>query len=265
MDEQCGTLHYLAPELLQRDYGPEVDLWAVGVLIYLLIYGKYPFRGDNSASILKEIETYRIDWTMQEVQHSPQLVQFVAGLLERDPAKRMTAEQALQHPFILQVQDKKGPTRKANRIIPRHIIEGAAQLESDAVKNNQQNDFQITSTRAKAKTPPESPGKSPKGGPPDSSKSGNLERFETGSNLGKEDSQRGGSRRNSRSQSKRSVTFDSAPTGNGQQGQLVDVSKIGLGSSSKKSKKKKKKDHSGYAHSFIRVWIRLLVFSCFSR
>lgn len=94
LTEQCGTLHYLAPELLRREYGKEVDVWAVGVIMYLMLYGKFPFRGDDKDSILKEIENYKIDWARQEVHHSPVTVDFLSRLLEKDPKQRATASQA---------------------------------------------------------------------------------------------------------------------------------------------------------------------------
>ncbi|CEL97724.1 unnamed protein product [Vitrella brassicaformis CCMP3155] len=102
LEETCGSLKYLAPELLKKRYGVEVDLWAVGVLMYLMLYGRYPFIGEDQAAILKEIEGHQIDWSLHNMEkpYSEKTIDFLSSLLERNPEKRLTADEALKHPFI---------------------------------------------------------------------------------------------------------------------------------------------------------------------
>eukprot|EP00920_Eleutheroschizon_duboscqi_P041504 GHVT01099698.1.p1 GENE.GHVT01099698.1~~GHVT01099698.1.p1 ORF type:complete len:296 (-),score=57.64 GHVT01099698.1:677-1564(-) len=139
LQEPCGTLHYLAPELLQGSYGKEVDIWALGVLMYLMLYGRYPFQGSTREGILQEIETYKIDWSLQEVEHSPSTIEFLSRLMDRDPRRRLSASSALAHPFITRqpttgAASPRSAALLSNSTIPRRLIE-VAQMQEAADKD----------------------------------------------------------------------------------------------------------------------------------
>ncbi|MBN3323586.1 KCC1B kinase, partial [Atractosteus spatula] len=98
----CGTPAYVAPELLeQKTYGKEVDLWAVGVISYILLCGYPPFYDENDTKLYQQIvkAEYEFDspyW--DDISESAK--DFISHLLQRDPEKRFTCEQALRHPWI---------------------------------------------------------------------------------------------------------------------------------------------------------------------
>ncbi|XP_046862647.1 calcium/calmodulin-dependent protein kinase type IV-like [Xenia sp. Carnegie-2017] len=103
MQTVCGTPGYCAPEvLIGKNYGREVDMWAVGVIAYILLCGFEPFyddRGDQAMfqRIIKcEYEFIEPWW--DDVSLSAR--DFVNKLIVLDPRKRMTAKQALQHPWV---------------------------------------------------------------------------------------------------------------------------------------------------------------------
>ena len=60
LTELCGSPHYLAPELIGQQYNHLVDLWAMGVLLYLLLYGRYPYDAKDPQSLM----VYRIRYHM---------------------------------------------------------------------------------------------------------------------------------------------------------------------------------------------------------
>jgi len=95
-----GSAHYLAPEMIRQQYSKAVDLWSAGVMIYLMLYGRYPFDGNNDDMIISKIRKSKIEWNINGVDISHQARSFLQGLLERDPSLRMTATQALAHPFL---------------------------------------------------------------------------------------------------------------------------------------------------------------------
>jgi len=97
-----GTPSYIAPEVLTGGiYDSECDIWSVGVLSYVLLCGYTPFYGENQKQlfdrILKaDVEFFSPEW--DEV--SQEARDFVKNLLQREPTKRPTAEEALQHPWF---------------------------------------------------------------------------------------------------------------------------------------------------------------------
>jgi len=93
-----GSAHYLAPEMIRQQYSKSVDLWSTGVMVYLMLYGRYPFDGNNDDIIISKIRKAKIEWNINDI--SNQARSFLQGLLERDPSLRMTATQALAHPFL---------------------------------------------------------------------------------------------------------------------------------------------------------------------
>ncbi|XP_063311607.1 calcium/calmodulin-dependent protein kinase type IV-like isoform X2 [Pelobates fuscus] len=103
MKTVCGTPGYCAPEILHGSpYGPEVDMWSVGVITYILLCGFEPFfdpRGDQYMyrKILKCDYEFTSPWWDDVSLNAKDLVQ---KLIVLDPQKRLTVSQALQHPWV---------------------------------------------------------------------------------------------------------------------------------------------------------------------
>ncbi|CCI46977.1 unnamed protein product [Albugo candida] len=91
-----GTPGYIAPELLQRQpYGKPVDMWSIGIIIYEMLTGYRPFYPPR-ACVEEDVDFGDATWH----KISPQAKHLVQHLLERDPTKRFTAEQALSHEWF---------------------------------------------------------------------------------------------------------------------------------------------------------------------
>lgn len=108
---RCGTLHYMAPEIfLDTNYGKPVDMWALGVMAHMMFLGECPFRGRTEAALSRDIcRGYRPHEdggrgsasTSTPTPSCPPLLQdFISQLLTFDPHRRMTATEALKHPWI---------------------------------------------------------------------------------------------------------------------------------------------------------------------
>jgi serine/threonine protein kinase len=118
---QCGTPAYWAPEIItaSRDNpydGCPVDMWSLGVMLFVLLTSSYPFNPESDDVDLENaIKSCTYDKALLDVvsQHARSLV---FALLELDPAQRLTVSQALQHPFITQcsVPDVKPSPRRAS-------------------------------------------------------------------------------------------------------------------------------------------------------
>lgn len=101
MRNAVGTAYYMAPELLKGKYDRSCDLWAVGVVTYILLAGYPPFNGGNDAEIQESTRRNKLQFRgTQWLSRSDDAMDFVRCLLRRDPRKRFTAQEALCHPWI---------------------------------------------------------------------------------------------------------------------------------------------------------------------
>jgi len=102
MQTACGTPYYVAPEVLSATgYGPEVDLWSVGVITYLLLCGFPPFYGESLPEVFEQIMKAEYDFPEPYWNDiTKEAKDLISKLLVVDPKKRKTAKEALEHPWI---------------------------------------------------------------------------------------------------------------------------------------------------------------------
>lgn len=96
-----GSAYYVAPEVLRRNYGPQCDIWSLGVVLYILLSGMPPFWGDNEKEIFTSILRGQLDFqTAPWPAISPAAKDLVTKILTFDVRQRATAEAILQHPWL---------------------------------------------------------------------------------------------------------------------------------------------------------------------
>ncbi|KAJ0971007.1 hypothetical protein J5N97_018966 [Dioscorea zingiberensis] len=96
-----GSAYYVAPEVLKRKSGPESDAWSIGVITYILLCGRRPFWDRTEDGIFKEVLRNKPDFRKKpwpSISNSAK--DFVQKLLVKDPRARLTAAQALSHPWV---------------------------------------------------------------------------------------------------------------------------------------------------------------------
>ncbi|GJN19865.1 hypothetical protein PR202_gb07179 [Eleusine coracana subsp. coracana] len=101
LNDIVGSAYYVAPEVLHRSYSTEADMWSVGVITYILLCGSRPFWARTESGIFRSVlraDPNFDDSPWQSV--SPEAKDFVKRLLNKDYRKRMTAAQALSHPWL---------------------------------------------------------------------------------------------------------------------------------------------------------------------
>ncbi|XP_043936049.1 calcium/calmodulin-dependent protein kinase type 1D-like [Protopterus annectens] len=98
----CGTPGYVAPEILeQKPYGKAVDCWAIGVIAYILLSGYPPFYDENESTLFKQILNVEYEFDSpywDDISESAK--DFIRHMLEKDPERRYSCTQALEHPWI---------------------------------------------------------------------------------------------------------------------------------------------------------------------
>jgi calcium-dependent protein kinase len=96
-----GSAYYVAPEVLRRSYGKEIDIWSAGIILYILLCGVPPFWSETEKGIFNEIIKGEIDFDSQPWPSiSESAKDLVRKLLTKDPKQRISAAQALEHPWI---------------------------------------------------------------------------------------------------------------------------------------------------------------------
>ncbi|KAM3720546.1 Serine/threonine-protein kinase [Dirofilaria immitis] len=102
MTETCGTPEYIAPEVLLRSaYTEKVDMWAVGVIAYILMSGIMPFDDDCRSRLYTQIITANYIYYPQFWSGSELAKDFVDALLETDPNVRLSAIDAVKHEWFM--------------------------------------------------------------------------------------------------------------------------------------------------------------------
>ncbi|KAL2499719.1 CDPK-related kinase 5 [Abeliophyllum distichum] len=108
LNDIVGSAYYVAPEVLHRAYNTEADVWSIGVIAYILMCGSRPFWARTESGIFRAV--VKAEPTYEEQPWptlSSEAKDFVKCLLSKDPRKRMTAAQALCHPWIKNSNDVK--------------------------------------------------------------------------------------------------------------------------------------------------------------
>ncbi|KHG19874.1 Calcium-dependent protein kinase 11 [Gossypium arboreum] len=105
-----GSPFYVAPEVLCKHYGPEIDIWSAGVILYILLSGVPPFWAETESGIFRQILHGKLDFTSEPWPSiSESAKDLIRKMLERHPKSRISAYQVLCHPWI--VDDRVAPDK----------------------------------------------------------------------------------------------------------------------------------------------------------
>ena len=102
MDDKIkGSLYYMAPEVFGKESDEKCDIWSCGVVLYLLVTGKYPFNGKDQKEIIRNIKEGRFSFPEDIIDKlSNELRDLIKNCLQTNPAKRLSAKEALKHPIF---------------------------------------------------------------------------------------------------------------------------------------------------------------------
>ncbi|KAK9671034.1 hypothetical protein RND81_12G002300 [Saponaria officinalis] len=107
-NEIVGSPYYMAPEVLLRNYGPQVDIWSAGVILYILLCGVPPFWAETEKGVAQAIIRSVLDFKRDPWPRvSDNAKDLIRKMLDPDPSRRYTAQQVLEHPWLL--NSKKAP------------------------------------------------------------------------------------------------------------------------------------------------------------
>ena len=94
-----GSPIYMAPEVWDSDYGKECDIWSLGITLYQLLTGEFPFMGKNNDELKKNIHLGRFMYP-KNTELTDDCKDLIQKMLIVDPSERITIPEALNHPWI---------------------------------------------------------------------------------------------------------------------------------------------------------------------
>lgn len=127
MKTTCGTPEYIAPEvLIRKAYTNSVDMWALGVVSYILLSGTMPFEDENRTRLYRQILKGKYSYSGEPWPSVSNLAKdFIDRLLMVDPNERMTAVQALKHPWIVSMAAASS-MKNLHRSISQNLLKRAS-------------------------------------------------------------------------------------------------------------------------------------------
>ncbi|MCL7041534.1 hypothetical protein MKW94_025623 [Papaver nudicaule] len=118
--EIVGSPYYMAPEVLKRNYGPEIDIWSAGVILYILLCGVPPFWAESEQGVAQAIIGGVIDFKRDPWPNvSEGAKDLVSKMLQADPKLRLTAKQVLEHSWLQHA--KKAPNVSLGDVVKSRL------------------------------------------------------------------------------------------------------------------------------------------------
>ena len=107
-NDVIGTPFYIAPEVLKNKYDEKCDIWSCGVILYVMLSGEPPFYGEDDDEIYNKILTEEVQFNQKEWENiSDEAKDLVKKLLKKDYKSRLSAVDALSHPWIQNIDNQK--------------------------------------------------------------------------------------------------------------------------------------------------------------
>ncbi len=102
LNTNCGTLTYVAPEIIQGSgYGMEIDIWSLGIIVYILLCGYPPFHeGDENREVQRSLKGHFEFYSPEWDTISQEAKDLIKKMIVVEPSRRITAKQALEHPWF---------------------------------------------------------------------------------------------------------------------------------------------------------------------
>lgn len=99
---KVGSVYYIAPEILKKDYDEKCDIWSLGVILYMMLSGTAPFSGRTDKAIFESILNGKFSFPQKRWGSvSEQAKDLISKMLIYDPKERISAKKALNHSWFL--------------------------------------------------------------------------------------------------------------------------------------------------------------------
>jgi calcium-dependent protein kinase len=111
-----GTLFYIAPEVINKQYGPECDVWSLGVVLYTMICGTPPFLGNNTTEIFQRIQYCKLEFLQKAWKLvSEECKDLIKKMMKKNPRERISMAEVMQHGWFAKLNSQ-------TEDVPLHIF-----------------------------------------------------------------------------------------------------------------------------------------------
>ena len=123
LHEELGTIYYIAPEVFKNNYNEKADIWSCGIILYTMLCGHPPFLGNDEESIKNKILNCKVEYPHNEFKNiSKKAINFLELLLQNDPNKRISAEDALKNEWLITMLNSDDNDNILNKTIIENLI-----------------------------------------------------------------------------------------------------------------------------------------------
>ena len=125
-NRRVGTPYYMSPEMVRGNFNYASDVWSIGVILFIMVTGKQPFRGKSKEEVFDKIKRGSYDKnTLSRAKCSKEVKDLIKKMLVTEHSKRITVECALDHIWFKQFEKNKN----INLVVDQEIIESLKQFQ----------------------------------------------------------------------------------------------------------------------------------------
>lgn len=100
LNNTVGTAYFIAPETIKGEYDEKCDMWSIGVILYYILSGKFPFTGNSNFEIFEKIQKSEPVFKNLFKDISQNAIDFIKKCLVKNPSERLSAKECLSHPWL---------------------------------------------------------------------------------------------------------------------------------------------------------------------
>lgn len=128
----AGTPYFMSPEILSGEYGPKCDIWALGIVLYMIVCGELPFTGSDRASVQAKIKLGKYK---EPTLCSEECRDLIQKMMSTDDKKRPSAAEALEHPWFKHIKNSEINTLKVSQNVLQQMkkFKGVSKLRKSAL------------------------------------------------------------------------------------------------------------------------------------